>query len=123
MGIVVGLVVGLLAGGRVEALTSARIRFAALIAIAIVVRSGTQLLIASGVELADALRLPLYAAAFGVLVGALWLNRSGPGLVLVLVGTACNAIAILVNGGWMPVYVPALAAAGLTTGDLAPSYH
>ena len=123
MGIAIGLVLGLLLGGQISALINVRLRFAVLIAAAVALRFGTQIAIAQGVELADALRWPLYASAFGVLIGALWLNRHAPGLLVVMVGVVLNAVAILVNGGWMPVYEPALAAAGLPPTDLSPTYH
>jgi len=123
MGIAVGLVLGLVLGGRVSALINVRLRFAVLIAAAVGVRFGTQYAIAQEIELADVFRWPLYASAFAVLIGALWLNRRAPGLLVVMVGVAFNAFAILINGGWMPVYEPALAAAGLPATDLSPTYH
>ena len=52
-------------------------------------------------------------------MAALWLNRSQPGLLVVMGGVAANGIAIVVNGGYMPVYLPALAAAGLSPADLS----
>ena len=61
--------------------------------------------------------MPLLATAYGVLVVALWANRRLPGIGLALVGTALNATAILVNGGFMPVWDQALAAAGMTPAD------
>ena len=45
---------------------------------------------------------------------ALWQNRDYPGLALAFVGILCNAIAIMVNGGYMPVWLPSLEAAGFT---------
>jgi MFS transporter, DHA3 family, macrolide efflux protein len=123
IGLLAGLLIGLLAGGRVGALVNVRLRYGALILLALVVRYGTQLLIAAGAGLADQLRWPLYAFAFGSLIAALWLNRRHPGLLVVLVGAALNAVAILVNGGWMPVYGPSLTAAGFSAGDLSSTYH
>ena len=40
-----------------------------------------------------------------------------------MVGVASNGIAIAVNGGYMPVYVPAIDVAGLTMADFSPSFH
>jgi MFS transporter, DHA3 family, macrolide efflux protein len=123
MGIALGLLAGLALGGRLRALVNVRLRFAVLLVVAIVLRYGTQALIAQGVAVVDTLRWPLYAAAFGALIGAMWLNRARPGLLVVLVGVGLNGFAILVNGGWMPVYEPAIAAAGLSAADLSPTYH
>lgn len=123
IGILVGLALGLLAGGRIDALLNARLRFAALLLAALALRYGTQLAIANGVTLADQLRLPLYASAFGVLAVALWLNRDRPGLLAVMAGVISNGIAMVANGGWMPVYLPSLEAAGLTLADLSQHFH
>jgi MFS family permease len=122
-GIVVGLLLGLALGGRLSALVNVRLRYAALLFAAIVLRYGTQALITQGVALADTLRVPLYALAFGTLIAALWLNRRSPGLLVVLVGVAFNATAILVNGGYMPVSLAAVDAAGLSATELNPTYH
>jgi len=122
-GVLIGLLLGLLFGGRLDALISVRLRFVLLLLFALLVRYGTQIAIASGVPFVDSLRLPLYAIAFAPLVAALWLNRSLPGLLVVMGGVAANGIVILVNGGFMPVYLPALAAAGLTTADLSPTFN
>ncbi|MEP7361393.1 MAG: MFS transporter, partial [Chloroflexota bacterium] len=89
----------------------------------LVLRFGTQTAIANGVVAADQLRLPLFAAAFGILAVALWLNRRLPGLLAVFVGVVANGVAIVVNGGWMPVWPPALDAAGFTQGDLVAGFH
>lgn len=120
-GAVVGFVVGLVAGGRIDALVSVRLRYLLLLAGALVVRFGTSWLIAQGVDVVDALRLPLYGASFGLVALVLWLNRSQPGLLLVMVGVLANGLAVIANAGWMPYYPPALEMAGLTVADLSPT--
>lgn len=123
LGILVGLLVGLLAGGRPSALLNAPLRYAGLLLIAVLLRFGTQLLIDHGVSIVDDLRLPLYATSFLLLGGVLWLNRSQPGLLVVMAGVAANGLAMALNGGWMPVYVPALAAAGLGPTDISTTFN
>jgi MFS family permease len=120
-GAVVGLVVGLVAGGRLDSLLGVRLRYLALLVAALLVRFGTSWLIEAGVDIVDALRLPLYAASFGLVALVLWLNRSQPGLLLVMVGVLTNGLAVVVNAGWMPYYPPALEVAGLTVADLSPA--
>ena len=44
----------------------------------------------------------------------LWQNRGYPGLALAFVGVASNALVIMVNGGYMPVWLPAYEASGLS---------
>ncbi len=123
LGLILGLVAGLVAGGRVMRLVDVRLRWVGLIFGAVLLRYGTQLAIAQGVELADTLRLPLYATAFVLLLAGLWPNRHHPGILAVMVGTAANGLAIAVNLGWMPVWPPALEAVGMSAGDLNTGFH
>jgi MFS family permease len=123
VGLLGGLIAGLLAGGRLIRLIDVRLRWVGLILLALALRVGTQIAVANGVAAADALRLPLYGTAFGLLVVAVWVNRGHPGLLAVAVGAASNGLAIIVNGGWMPVWPPALAAVGMDTGELNVAFH
>ncbi len=123
IGAIAGLLLGLLFGGRLDCLINVRLRFALLIVLAIAVRFGTQAALAADNAMVDLLRVPLFAIAFGVLAVALWLNRMHPGLSIVAVGVAANGIAVTLNGGFMPVYLPALAAVGLGPADLQPTFH
>ena len=123
LGILIGLLLGLLAGGKISRLIDVHLRWVALIFLALIYRFGTQLLIANGNELADALRLPLYAAAFLLLLAGLWPNRNRPGITAVMVGVAANGLALVVNGGYMPVWGPSLTAAGMGTADLSVGFH
>jgi MFS family permease len=123
LGLLLGIVAGVLAGGRMVRLIDVRLRWMGLIFLALVLRFGTEIAISNGVALADALRLPLYGGAFGLLVAGLWPNRLHPGLLAVIVGAAANGLAIVLNGGWMPVWPPALAAVGMGMTDLNLSFH
>jgi DHA3 family macrolide efflux protein-like MFS transporter len=123
LGIGLGLILGLVARGSITRLIDVHLTWIGLIFVALALRVGTQLLIADGNSLAEALRLPLYAAAFLLLLAGLWPNRHQPGIAAVMVGAAANGLAIVVNGGFMPVYGPALTAATLGTGDLSIGFH
>jgi MFS family permease len=121
-GIALGLVLGLLLGGRLEHLANIRLRFLPLLFLAVIVRFATELLLGRGVEVVDALRVPLLGGAYGLLLFTLWHNRSYPGLALAFIGIASNALVIMVNGGWMPVWTPAYVASGLE-GPLSSVLH
>jgi len=114
-GIALGLVLGLLLGGRLERLADVRLRYLRLLFLAVIVRFGTEILITAGVGAADTLRVPLLVGAYGLLLFTLWHNRGYPGLALAFVGIASNAIVIAWNLGYMPVWLPALQASGLPT--------
>ncbi len=120
-GIALGLVLGFLAGGRVDNLLSVRIRLVQLSFIGLFLRVGTQLAIQQGNAPIDALRLPLFLAAFGLILVGLWANRDQPGMSLAFVGVLLNTIAVAVNAGYMPVWQPAYEAAGFGgTPELGP---
>src|SRR3990170_3055415 len=122
--IVAGLLAGLLAGGHIDNLARvARLRWIGLLFTALVVRLGTEAALRWGVPEVSAYRLPLFALAFGLLAFVLWRNRARPGMAVALGGTLANATAILVNGGYMPVWKPALDVAGIPVSELSSAYH
>jgi hypothetical protein len=110
--ILVGLVVGYLAGGRLEGLALLDLRPAA-IAIAIV---GLLVQIAIFGPLADRVGPAgplLYAGSTAVVLLAVLASLRVPGLPLVALGAASNLAAVVANGGVMPADPGALALAGL----------
>jgi hypothetical protein len=119
-GILLGLILGLLAGGSILNLASVRLRWVGVLLLAVILRFGTEYLLIRGNAVVEALRLPLFMAAFGLLLAALWVNRSHPGLRLAFVGILLNTIAIAANGGYMPIWEPSLLAAGFTVADVTP---
>ena len=87
------------------------------------IRFATDILLNADVAIVDALRLPLLATAFGMLLAGLWANREYPGLGLAFVGVLSNAAVIVINGGYMPIYEPSLIAAGFTEADVSSAIH
>ncbi len=121
-GITLGLVLGLLLGGRLENLANIRLRFMPLLFVAVILRFATEALLGLGVEVVDTLRVLLLGGAYGLLLFTLWYNRSYPGLVLAFIGIASNTLVIVWNGGWMPVWQPAYDVSGLA-GPLYSQLH
>ena len=122
-GIVVGLVLGLLAGGSILNLSSVRLRWVGVLMLGVILRFGTEWLLARGYQIVELLRLPLFAAAFALLLAALWVNRAQPGMRLAFVGILANTIAIIANGGRMPIWIPSLERAGFTVADITSPFH
>ena len=122
-GMVVGILLALVLGGRPAHLLDVRLRAPILLFLAVIVRYGTELALRLDVQGVEQLRLPLFALGFGILLYGLWLNRDQPGLLVAGVGVAANAVAMIANGGWMPVWSGALSAAGMTAADLIPQFH
>ena len=112
-GIALGLVLGLLLGGRLENLANIRLRFLPLLFVAVIFRFAVEAALGFGLPLAEALRMPLLALAYGLLLFVLWKNRWYPGLALAMVGITANGLAILANGGRMPVWAPAYEMSGI----------
>ena len=120
--IVVGLLLGLLFGGKLGRLADIRIRLVPLLLVAVVIRFGTELALGNGVAIAETFRAPLLGIGYGLLLFVLWHNRRYPGMALAFVGIASNAFAIVANGGWMPVWLPAYDASGIP-GPLSSVLH
>ncbi len=121
-GIVAGLVLALLLGGRLDRLADVRLRVLPLLFVAVIVRFGTETLIGQGVAVVDQFRMPLFGLGYALLLYALWRNRTYPGMALAFIGIGANALAIAVNGGRMPVWQPAYDASGLV-GPLTSVLH
>jgi MFS family permease len=122
-GVVLGLLLGLAAGGSIWNLGSVRLERIGLLFGAVVVRFATEAAIGAGFEVADALRLPLFGLAYTMLLAGLWWNRSQPGLSLAFVGILGNTIAIVANLGHMPIWLPSLEAAGMSPADIRSVFH
>ncbi len=122
-GILLGLLLGLWAGGRLSNLALIHLRWVGLLLVAVIIRFGTEALLNAGVVIVDTLRLPLLMLGFGLLLIGLWANRGYPGLGLAFVGILLNATVIAVNLGHMPVWDDALAAAGMTAADVTSDLH
>ncbi|HVM30014.1 MAG TPA: MFS transporter [Candidatus Limnocylindrales bacterium] len=122
-GLLLGLLLGVLVGGRLGRLLDVRLHWVGLIFLALFLRLGTQAGIANGIDLVEAFRLPLFVAGFLLLSLAMWLNRASPGMLAIAVGSLSNGLAVLLNGGWMPVWEPSLAAVGMSVGELNQSFH
>lgn len=121
--LVAGLVLGLVAGGRLDNLANVRLRWVMALFVGLFLRYAVQLAIEAGNAPADALRLPLFTIAFALVLGGLWVNRDHPGIPLAFVGILLNAVAMMINGGHMPVWAPAIAASGLTPADAVTPFH
>jgi hypothetical protein len=116
-GVIAGLVVGRLAGGRVDRLADLRIRWAWL-AIAGLAAQVVLFLPTIGDALGPVAPW-LYAGSTAAILAVILVNLRIPGLALVAAGAACNLAAIIANGGYMPVSPAALASLGW---EQAPGY-
>ncbi len=123
LGVALGLIAGLAVGGSLENLLSVRLRWIGLLFLAAIVRFGTEYALLNNVAIAQDLRLPLFAGSYALLLAALYRNRQQPGMAMAFVGILSNAIVIVANGGYMPIWEPSLAAVGMTAADVASPLH
>ena len=107
----IGVVVGLLLGGRLERLSRIQFRWAWLAV------AGLVQVVLFSTTFADSfppgVGEAIYVASTGMVLVAVWRNLSVPRLALVAVGAISNLAAVVANGGVMPTTPEALAAAGL----------
>ncbi|MGC8634160.1 MAG: MFS transporter [Candidatus Limnocylindrales bacterium] len=121
--VVVALILGILIGGHPENLSRIRFRWGLLLFVAVLLRYGTEAAIRYQLAPAAEFRLPLYALAFALIAVTLWANRDQPGLLLAAAGVTSNGLAIVLDGGWMPVWRPAMDLVGMTPADLTIAFH
>ena len=108
--VLAGLLIGVVSSGSLDRLGRLRLRWAPAIAIGMLVQ-----LALFSTPAGDALG-PLapwaYLASNALVLGAVARNILVPGLPLVFLGGLSNVVAIVANGGYMPVSPEALAAMG-----------
>jgi MFS family permease len=115
--IALALVAGALAGGGLPRLAQLRLRWIAVLGLALALRIGSGLLSQSNVG-PD---LPLgwaFIAAYLLIFAWLWGNWRVPGLQVAAIGIGLNTLALLLNAGQMPIWSVAYQAAGFTPADL-----
>ncbi len=112
----IGIVAGLLAGGKLDRLAGLRLRWAPLVVLGLVVQvalfSGPV-----GTALGDAAPA-VYVASTAVVLIAILRDVAVPGIAVIAIGAASNLAAIVANGGYMPADPAALA----SVVELAPGY-
>jgi DHA3 family macrolide efflux protein-like MFS transporter len=115
--IALALVVGALAGGGLPRLAQLRLRWIWVLGVALALRVGSVILAANG--MAGGLPLGLaFICAYLLIFVWLWGNWRVPGLQVAAIGIGLNTLALLLNGGQMPIWSVAFAAAGFTPADL-----
>jgi Family of unknown function (DUF5317) len=108
--VAIGLVLGLLLGGRLDGLAVLRIRWAPAILFSLL----AQIVLFSepvAARVGD-LGPALYVGSTALVLVAVIRNGAIPGIPIVAAGAASNLLAIVTNGGYMPAGQSALAALG-----------
>jgi DHA3 family macrolide efflux protein-like MFS transporter len=121
-GVLLGLGLGVLAGGSLDNLLGIRLRWLPILLIAAAGRFALDAALAAG-GVPDGLRLWFVLIVYVLLAAMLLANRGLPGMTAAALGTVANGLAIAVNGGWMPVWKPSLAAAGFDSNVVHSSFH
>ena len=114
--ILLALIVGALLGGGIPRLGDLRLRWTYLLGLALALR------VAAGLSPQLDANIPVgtvYILAYGLVLAWLWGNWRVPGLQVAAVGIGANLLAILINGGMMPIWSAAFYAAGFTDADIA----
>lgn len=110
-GVLIGLVVGFLLGGRPSGLASLRIEYGWVMIAGLIV----QIILFSpfGAARVGDLGPPIYVGSTLLVAGAILANLRITGMALVGLGAISNLAAIIANGGYMPADPRAAAALGV----------
>jgi len=115
--IVLALIIGALAGGAFPRLAELRLRWSVLLVVAL----GLRVLVGLSRETGIGAEIPAgwaYMLAYGLVFAWLWGNWRVPGLQIASVGIGANILALLANGGQMPIWSAAFFSAGFTEADI-----
>lgn len=108
----IGVVVGLLLGGRIERLSQLQFVWAWLAVAGLAIQ-----VVLFSTSFADTfppgVGEAIYVASTGMVLIAVWRNLAVPGLAVVAVGAISNLAAVVANVGVMPTTVEALRTAGM----------
>lgn len=118
--LLVSVLLGWVAGGRLHRLARIRLHATWLVFAAVAAQISSGALARTGAPV-DALARPLLVASQAAVLVFIARNRHQPGMPLVLIGFALNAAVIAANGA-MPVAPEAIVALGGTTA-VAPGTH
>jgi hypothetical protein len=108
--VLIGLLVGFVAGGRPSGLAAIQLRWSWIIVSGLL----TQVALFSEPVSAriGSLGPPIYVASTAVVIAAVLANRAVTGMPIVALGAVSNLTAIVANGGYMPADPAALTALG-----------
>jgi hypothetical protein len=112
----IGIVIGLLAGGRLGRLGDLRLRWVPLMLLGLAIQ--VAIFTDAGGRIAGDAGPAVYIASTALVFIAVLRNIAVPGVAFIAVGAGCNLAAIVANGGWMP----ADPAAVQSIGGLANGY-
>lgn len=106
----IGIVIGLLAGGRPARLGELRLRWVPLMVLGLAVQ--VVIFTDAGGRLVGDAGPAVYIASTAVVLVAVLRNIAVPGVALIALGAGCNLVAIVANGGWMPADQAAIESIG-----------
>ena len=108
--VLIGILTGLVAGGRLSGLAALHMRWSWVIMAGLLVQV---VLFSEPVSARiGGLGPPIYVASTAVVIGAVLANRAITGMPIVALGALSNLAAIIANGGFMPADPAALTALG-----------
>lgn len=108
--VLIGFVLGFFVGGRAAGLADLKLRWSWIIVAGLLVQV---VLFSEPVsERIGGLGPPIYVASTAAVIAAVVANRAITGMLVVAAGAASNLLAIVANGGYMPVSAGAAAVLG-----------
>lgn len=110
--VVLAIIIGYAAGGRLKRLEYADIKGIYLVFTAFLTEAVIMFLIRKGILQRGTITYILDVLMYSQLAAFTWINRKNPWLVITGVGFLLNAIPIFLNGGAMPVSVDAAVKSG-----------
>ncbi|HZK56813.1 MAG TPA: DUF5317 domain-containing protein [Clostridia bacterium] len=107
-GLILGMIIGKLRGGKIEQLGKFMFRSSFLLVFALILQIGTSILISIDNKVVVNNRMILYIISYIMLFIVLFLNLGRKSVWLILIGAIANFTALVLNGGSMPIDIALL---------------
>jgi hypothetical protein len=114
LAIILGIVLGIAAGGKIVNLLDFRLKKVWLILLAFCIQISAQILSFRGLKFFSQNIFIIQAVVFLMLFTVIWFNRSYTGVLFVGAGCLSNALVMMLNGGKMPVSLEVLETINIT---------
>jgi len=111
--IIISIIIGLLRNGKLSSLSQISLKKIELIVLACLIQAGLIFLEPKRVKFVLDYSSYMLILSYIVLLLAVWYNKKIKGIKIITLGIIFNFIAIVVNGGHMPVLLSSLYKAGL----------
>jgi len=123
LALVLGIIVGIIAGGKLSNMLNLRFEKAWIIILAFALQVTAQILSLKGVDFTSRYSFIITGLVYILLFAGFWFNKQYLGICILASGSLLNALVMMVNNGKMPVSIKVAEAMGMSSEALRDGKH